>query len=115
MTHRNKASKWFQTSTEIKDKVQDIPEGENPVIAGVISSLNTFLQEKNRRYGNSVLEPLEGTSITAEMGIKVRLADKVKRVINSDELRKNDVVDMLGYFVFLCIVNEWTDFNDLID
>lgn len=92
-----------------------LAQSEHPLIKETLSSLHDFLQEKNRRYGSSVMEPLEGTEISAEMGIKVRLADKVKRVINSKELRKNDVVDILGYMVFLCIVNDWTNFDDLID
>lgn len=98
-----------------KDYTTTIAQSEHPLIKETLSSLHDFLQEKNRRYGSSVMEPLEGTEISAEMGIKVRLADKVKRVINSKELRKNDVVDILGYMVFLCIVNDWTNFDDLID
>ena len=84
-------------------------------IQKTLESLNTLLQEKNKRYGNSALEPLEGIKYTPEDGIKIRLADKVKRVINSDDLRKNDVADILGYLVLLCVNKDWISFKDLID
>lgn len=81
----------------------------------VTSHLAALLKEKNRRYGNSALVPLEGIKYSAEDGIKIRLVDKLKRVINSDDLRKNDIVDIMGYLTLLCITKEWTDFNELID
>lgn len=84
-------------------------------IEQITSSLSYLLQEKNKRYGNSALEPLEGIKYTPEDGIKIRLTDKLKRIINSDELRKNDIADVMGYLVLLCISKGWTNFNDLID
>ena len=81
----------------------------------VCNELNILLQEKNARYGNSALEPLEGIKYTPEDGIKIRLADKVKRIINSNELRKNDLADCLGYLVLLCVDKDWIQFRDLID
>ena len=87
----------------------------NENIKQITKSLRELLQEKNMRYGNSALEPLEGIKYTPEDGIKIRLADKVKRIINSTDLRKNDVADILGYCILLCVHKQWTDFNDLID
>jgi len=84
-------------------------------IQKITESLNELLQEKNKRYGNSALEPLEGIKYTVEDGIKIRLSDKVKRIINSDELRKNDVADVLGYLVLMCVDKDWIQFKDLID
>ncbi len=84
-------------------------------IGRITDSLKEFLQEKNKRYGNSALEPLEGIKYTVEDGIKIRLSDKVKRIINSDELRKNDVLDILGYIILLCVHKNWLNFKDLID
>lgn len=81
----------------------------------ITSSLKELLIEKNKRYGNSALEPLEGIKYSPEDGIKIRLADKVKRIINSDELRKNDVADVLGYIILLCVYKGWYSFKDLID
>jgi hypothetical protein len=84
-------------------------------IQKITQELNFLLQVKNERYGNSALEPLEGIKYTAEDGIKIRLADKVKRIINSDELRKNDVADVLGYLILMCVDKDWIQFRDLID
>jgi len=84
-------------------------------IGEITDSLKEFLQEKNKRYGNSALEPLDGIKYGVEDGIKIRLTDKVKRIINSDELRKNDVLDILGYIVLLCVHKNWLNFKDLID
>ena len=79
-------------------------------------SLNRLLQEKNKRYGNSALEPLGVfNKKSASDGIMVRLDDKLMRVKNSDELRKNDVSDIMGYLVLLCVDKGWNDFDDLID
>ena len=84
-------------------------------IQKICEELNILLQEKNKRYGNSALDPLEGIKYTAEDGIKIRLADKLKRVINSNELRKNDLADILGYLVLLCVDKDFIQFRDLID
>ena len=34
--------------------------------------------------------------------------------INS-KLRKNDVVDIMGYLTLLCVANDWTDFEEFKD
>jgi len=79
-------------------------------------SLNRLLQEKNKRYGNSALEPLGiFNKKSASDGIMVRLDDKLMRVKNSNELRKNDVSDIMGYLVLLCVDKGWDNFDDLID
>ena len=79
-------------------------------------SLNRLLQEKNKRYGNSALEPLGiFNKKSASDGIMVRLDDKLMRVKNSNELRKNDVSDVIGYLVLLCVDKGWDNFDDLID
>lgn len=85
-------------------------------IKEVTDSLNHLLQQKNKNYGNSALEPLGifNKSGSTE-GIKVRLDDKLMRVKNSTELRKNDISDIMGYLVLLCISEDWLNFDELID
>ena len=79
-------------------------------------SLNRLLQEKNKRYGNSALEPLGiFNKKSASDGIMVRLDDKLMRVKNSNKLRKNDISDIMGYLVLLCVDKGWDNFDDLID
>ena len=85
-------------------------------IEKVCNGMARLLSEKNKRYGNSALEPLRVFSrADASDGIMVRLDDKLSRIKNSDKLRKNDVSDLIGYLVLLCIAQGWTDFDDLID
>lgn len=96
------------------EEVNTPPASEK--IIDVLQSLSDLLQEKNRRYGNSALEPLgifnKGNSTD---GILIRIDDKLQRIKNSSELRKNDVADIMGYLTLLCVSKGWDDFKDLID
>ena len=85
-------------------------------ITAVCDELCDFLLEKNRRYGNSALEPVRVFSrAAADEGIMVRIDDKLGRIRNAQKLRKNDVVDLLGYLVLLCAQRGWVDFRELLD
>jgi hypothetical protein len=82
----------------------------------VTVAIRKLLQEKNKRYGDSALNPLGAFSkLSAEDAIRIRLDDKLKRVMNSDELRKNDVADIIGYLVLLSVAKDWLNFDELID
>ena len=89
-------------------------------IADLLTSLNTLLQTKNQRYGDSMQKPVnvfvkEADRLDNSLAIRKRLDEKLSRIANSDSLRKNDVVDTMGYLVLLCVENNWTNFDDLID
>jgi len=82
----------------------------------LFTNFSKFLQEKNKRYGDSALTPehifckeSESTQITS------RLDDKLSRIKNSDTLRKNDVADVMGYVALLLIQNGWLTFDELLD
>lgn len=88
----------------------------------VFEAFKKFLLEKNKRYGNSAIEPIDifFKHIKTEnnpgvVSILVRLDDKIRRVKVADKLRKNDVVDMAGYLLLLMKAKGWEDFSDLID
>lgn len=84
-------------------------------IKQVCASIYTTLIEKNKRYGNSAIQPASVFSkVSAEQAILVRLDDKLKRVQNSEELRKNDIFDLIGYLTLLAVSKCWT-FEDMID
>lgn len=98
------------------------PERITEGINNVYTSMSNLIKEKNRRYGNSVMEPLGiFNSYVSEHndeslnGILIRLDDKLKRIKNSKELRKNDISDLMGYLAFLCVERGWEDFEDLLD
>lgn len=84
-------------------------------IKQVCASIYTTLIEKNKRYGNSAIQPASVFSkVSAEQAILVRLDDKLKRVQNSEELRKNDIFDLIGYLTLLAVSKDWT-FEDMVD
>ena len=41
--------------------------------------------------------------------------DKLSRIVNGKELRKNDIVDLTGYLVLLLAQKGWDNFKELID
>lgn len=85
-------------------------------IDDLFNNFKEFLKEKNRRYGNSALEPLQIFSKeSANNQICNRLDDKLGRIKRSDELKKNDVCDVLGYTALLMIKNNWLTFDELLD
>ena len=72
----------------------------------VLDSIEKMLIEKNRKYGNSALEPLGVFSqLSAKQGLLIRIDDKLKRIKNGS-LDKDDedvVNDLIGYLVLLKI------------
>jgi hypothetical protein len=92
------------------------PTSTQTKIDQVFGSMSRLVQEKNRRYGDSAIKPLRVFSkLSEDEGIKVRLDDKLNRVINAKEIRKNDIADIMGYLCLFCVSKDWLDFNDLID
>lgn len=91
-------------------------EKTQKAIEKVCQGLADFLIEKNRKYGDSALSPVNIFSkATPEDGLLVRTDDKIKRIMNSDKLRKNDCVDLCGYLILVMIANEWYDMEDIIE
>lgn len=85
-------------------------------IKQVCDNLKEFLLEKNRRYGDSALNPIRiySKADTKEQ-ILVRIDDKLNRIRNKKELRKNDLVDNIGYHILLLVHEDWTTFDELLD
>lgn len=88
----------------------------------VLDSMKDLLIYKNTKYGNSALEPMDvftrhlsDDNSVGLNSILVRLDDKLKRIQNAEDLRKNDVSDLIGYLTLLCVDQEWTDFSEFKD
>ena len=82
----------------------------------MFDNFKAFLLEKNKRYGDSAINPIQVFSNeSAEEQIRARLDDKLRRIKNSDDLRKNDVADCFGYIALLMISRGWVEFGDLLD
>lgn len=85
-------------------------------IEQITSSLRKLLLYKNNKYGDAALSPLKIFSkLDAESSIAVRLDDKLSRVANAKELRKNDIADLLGYLTLLCASKDWLSFKEFED
>lgn len=70
-------------------------------IATVCDELKELLLEKNRKYGDSALNPVRVFSQANPLEqIKVRLDDKLSRIRNAQSDEDEDVLtDLIGYIV----------------
>ena len=71
-----------------------------------LEEIRDLLVSKNKKYGNSALEPLGVFSnLDAREGLLIRIDDKLKRIKNGSlERDDEDVVnDLIGYLVLLKI------------
>ena len=73
-----------------------------------VKEIETLLLEKNRKYGDSALNPCRIFSkADAVEQIKVRIDDKLKRLQNEQNDEDEDVVkDLVGYLVLLMIAKD---------
>lgn len=72
-----------------------------------------MLQAKNKAYGESALKPLDIFAKHHNYGS--RLDEKLARIKNSEELKKNDVADIIGGLLLICKDKGWNNFDDLIE
>ena len=86
---------------------------EEKSFKAIFNSLCKMLEIKDAKYGNSALKPLGIFAKHHNYGS--RLDEKLARVKNSDDLRKNDVADIIGGLVLICKDKEWFNFDDQID
>jgi hypothetical protein len=72
-----------------------------------LEEIRDLLIAKNKKYGNSALEPLGVFSqLSAKEGLLVRIDDKLKRIKNGSlERDDEDVVnDLIGYLILLKLI-----------
>jgi hypothetical protein len=86
-------------------------------VSQVLLEIRDLLIAKNKKYGNSALEPLGVFSqLSAKEGLLVRIDDKLKRIKNGS-LDKDDedvINDLIGYLVLLKIhANQESIFDEL--
>lgn len=82
--------------TETQDKIRE-----------TIGEVLDLLIRKNEQYGNSALEPMGiFANGSAEELIRVRIDDKLNRLLQGDDSIESDediVLDLIGYLVLLLI------------
>jgi hypothetical protein len=86
-------------------------------VSQVLLEIRDLLIAKNKKYGNSALEPLGLFSqLSAKEGLLVRIDDKLKRIKNGS-LDKDDedvINDLIGYLVLLKIhANQESSFDEV--
>lgn len=72
-------------------------------------ALEDLLLQKNAKYGNSALEPLNVFSgAGAVAGIKMRIDDKLKRIKNAGlvDATEDTLQDLAGYLILLMIAKD---------
>ena len=77
-------------------------------VRSVCNEIADMLVEKNKSYGNSALEPIhcfyKGTSAES---IKVRIDDKLSRIMRGKEYGADDTVkDLIGYLILLRVIKK---------
>ena len=79
------------------------------LIAEECDALKAMLLEKNRAYGSSALSPIRifSKADTVEQ-IKVRLDDKLSRLVRGSASGEDVVLDLLGYLILLRIATRGT-------
>lgn len=82
----------------------------------LFDNFKAFLKEKNKRYGDSAINPIQIFSKeSAKNQVCNRLDDKLARIKRATELKKNDVSDVFGYVALLMIQRNWLNFEELLD
>jgi hypothetical protein len=79
-------------------------EGE---VRKVCNEIADMLVTKNKCYGNSALEPVRCFSkADAVEQLKVRLDDKISRLMRGTDNQEDTEMDMMGYLVLLKIAKK---------
>lgn len=73
-----------------------------------LTGIFSMLVAKNRKYGDSALNPVRIFSKASNIEqLKVRLDDKLSRIKNAQDDEDEDVIaDLIGYLVLLTIARE---------
>jgi len=101
---------WVDKSniTIIEKKEEETYTEVQKAIVDECDAIKGMLLEKNRKYGNSALEPVRIFSkASVKEQILVRLDDKLSRLKNVQEDDTEDVVmDLVGYLILLRIAEK---------
>jgi len=85
-------------------------------IIKMCNEVEKLLCYKNKMYGDTVANPISIFSkMDAKNGMLVRIDDKLARIKNCGNLRKNDVIDLIGYLIRLSIEEGWTDLSEFYE
>lgn len=95
---------FIDTNTNLTKTSSSSFSSANEIVE-VLDGLKDLLLEKNRKYGNSALNPIRIFShADATEQIRVRIDDKIARV-QSGQLDEDEdvIIDLMGYLVLYLI------------
>ena len=105
--NENTEKNWGVNKTQPAEKQTDAMTDSQRKIAEVCDEMKTMLLQKNRQYGDSVLNPNRFFShASQDEQIKVRIDDKLNRlVLGNDSLESDDdiIKDLIGYLTLLLV------------
>lgn len=107
---------WWRISQFIEDYlVKEETMSNNSFFKDITEGICELLEEKDKRYGSALDNPLEIFAGKSKYG--VRIDEKLSRIKNSEKLRLNDVADTMGYLTHVIKEQGWTkeDILKLID
>lgn len=107
---------WWRISQFIENYlVKESLVNNNSHFKEITEGICELLEEKDKRYGSALDNPLEIFAGKSKFG--VRIDEKLSRIKNSEKLRLNDVADIMGYLTHLIKEQGWTkqDILNLID
>lgn len=71
-------------------------------IAAECDAIKEMLLAKNEAYGNSALEPVRVfSSASPEEQLRVRIDDKLSRIVRGRAAGEDAILDLIGYLVLL--------------
>tara|TARA_R110000765_G_scaffold221706_2_gene325634 strand:- start:3141 stop:3791 length:651 start_codon:yes stop_codon:yes gene_type:complete len=107
--------KYYTKINDPLNVVWDDTPAETDVdeFSSIMKSFGDMLNEKNKRYGDAALKPLSIVGKHHRLGVKVD--EKLSRIKNANDLKKNDVADTIGYLFLICKDMGWEDFSDQLD
>jgi hypothetical protein len=103
----------FAEIVSYKDRGAKKDSSETSQFKKVTNSLAELLEYKNKKYGDSALNPMNIFQGKTKVG--QRVDDKLARVKNSGTLAKNDIADLIGYLTLICVENGWDNFDEFKD
>ena len=90
--------------TKMADTKQQIME--------TCESVAAMLTDKNTKYGDSAISPVKVFSkLDAANSLAVRMDDKISRLMNNKEIRRDDLTDLVGYCILFMISQGWTGYD----
>jgi len=103
---------------ELIVQISDTTRPFNVSLALILEDIGNLLIEKNRKYGDSALNPIRIFSKAApQEQIKVRIDDKISRLVRGDAIHEDEdvVMDLIGYLVILQMCQTYVPESNILE